>query len=78
MYFCFECMPTSTEKKSTMQEKRLKNKGKNHLLLLYKQAHDKKGIEETMHVYINRARLATWEVGVFSREISQRYTHPLL
>jgi len=78
MYFSFECIPTNTEKKNTVQEKRLKNEGKTHLLLLYKQAHDKKGIEESMHVYINRARLTAWEVGIFSREISRRYAHPLL
>ena len=42
-----------------MQEKGITNEDKNHL---YKQTHDKKGIEKSMHVYINRARLATWEV----------------
>ena len=35
-----------------------------------KQVHDKSGIEESLHVYINRARLTACEVGIFSREIS--------
>ena len=40
------------------------------LLLLYKQAHDKRGIAESLHVQITGARLTVYEVGVFSREIS--------
>ena len=36
-----------------------------------KQAHDKRGIEESLHAQITRARLTACEVGVFSREISQ-------
>ena len=35
------------------------------------QAHDKRGIEESLHAQITRARLTACEVGVFSREISQ-------
>ena len=49
------------------------------LLLLRKQAHDKRGIAESLHVQITRARLTACEVGVFSREISQLskiHTHP--
>ena len=41
------------------------------LLLLRKQAHDKRGIAESLHAQITRARLTACEVGVFSREISQ-------
>ena len=41
------------------------------LLLLHKQAHDKRGIAESLHAQITRARLTACEVGVFSREISQ-------
>ena len=51
-----------------MQEKRLTNEGKHHFLLLYKQARDKKGIEESMHVYINRARLTAWEWAYFQEK----------
>ena len=54
-----------------MQEERLTNEGRHHLLLLRKRAHDKRGIEESLHVQIIRARLTAFEVGVFSREISQ-------
>ena len=35
----------------------------------YKQAHDKSGIEESLHVYITRAGLTACEVGRSSREI---------
>ena len=35
------------------------------------QVHDKRGIEESLHVQIIRARLTACEVGIFSREISQ-------
>ena len=35
------------------------------------QVHDKRGIEESLHVQIIRARLNACEVGIFSREISQ-------
>ena len=41
------------------------------LLLLRKQAHDKRGIAESLHVQITWARLTACEVGVFLREISQ-------
>ena len=41
------------------------------LLLLHKQAHDKRDIAESLHVQITRARLTACEVGVISREISQ-------
>ena len=54
-----------------MQEEGPTNEGRHHLLLLRKQAHDKRGIEESLHVQITRARVTVCEVGVFSREISQ-------
>ena len=41
------------------------------ILLLHKQVHDKTDISESLHAYINRARLIACGVGVFSREISQ-------
>ena len=49
-----------------------------HLLLLHKQAHDKKGIAESLHVHTNRAWLIACEVGVFLRENhnSQKYASP--
>ena len=56
---------------STVQEEGLTNEGRHHLLLLRKQAHDKRDIEEILHAQITRARLTACEVGVFSREISQ-------
>ena len=34
----------------------------------HEQVHDKRGIAESLHVYINRARLTVCEVGLFSRE----------
>ena len=37
---------------STVQEEGLENEGKHHLLLLHKQAHDKRGIAESLHVVI--------------------------
>ena len=54
-----------------MQEEGLTNEGRHHLLLLRKQVHDKRGIAESLHAQITRARLTACEVGVFSREISQ-------
>ena len=51
---------------STVQEEGLTNGGRHHLLL-HKEAHDKRGIVESLHVRITRARLC--EVGVVSREI---------
>ena len=56
---------------SAVQEEGLTNKGRYNLLLLRKHAHDKRGIEESLHVQITRARLTACEVGIFSREISQ-------
>ena len=35
----------------------LANKGKHHLLILHKQAHDKRSIAELMHAYIIRTRV---------------------
>ena len=61
-----------------LQEEGLTNDGRHHLLLLYKQVHDKRGISESLHefseslqAYITRARLTACEVGIFLREISQ-------
>ena len=54
-----------------MQEEGLTNEGRDYLLLLHKQVHDKRGIAESLHAQITRARLTACEVGVFSREISQ-------
>ena len=51
----------------------------NHLLLLRKQAYDKRGIEKSLHVKVTMARLTACEVGVFSRKIyhnSRKYAHP--
>ena len=59
------------QRNSTVQEEGLTNEGRHHLLLLRKQAHDKRGIAESLHAQIIRARLTVYEVGVFSREISQ-------
>ena len=33
--------------------------------ILHKQVQDKRGIEESLHVYITRARLTACEVGIF-------------
>ena len=52
-----------------MQEEGLPNEG-TQFLLLHKQAHDQSGFAESLHVYINRARLTACEVGEISREIS--------
>ena len=35
----------------------LANEGKHHLLILHKQAHDKRSIAELMHAYIIRTRV---------------------
>ena len=37
----------------------------------------KRALKNLMHVYINRARLTAWEMGVFSKKISHRYTYLL-
>ena len=54
-----------------MQEEGLKNEGRHHLLLLYKKAHDRNGIAESLQAYITRARLTVGEVGIFLKETSQ-------
>ena len=54
-----------------MQEEGLTNEGRHHWLLLHKQVHDKRGIAESLHAYINMAGLTAPEVGIFSEEISQ-------
>ena len=45
--------------------------GMHHLLLLLKQALDKRGLEESLHAQITRARLTACEGKAFSRKISQ-------
>ena len=42
---------------STVQEEGLTDEGRHHLLSLHKQAHDKRGIAESLHAQITRARL---------------------
>ena len=54
-----------------MQAEGLKTEGRHHLLLLYKQAHDQRGIAESLHVVLDRASLTAYEVDIFSIEISQ-------
>ena len=44
-------------KSNTVHEEGLANEGRHHLLLLHKQALDKRGIAEPLHEYINRDRL---------------------
>ena len=39
------------------EEVGLANEGRHHLLLVHTQVHDKRGITESLHVYIYRARL---------------------
>ena len=48
-----------------MQEEGLTNEGRHHWLLLHKQVHDKRGIAESLHAQITRARLTVCEVGIF-------------
>ena len=36
----------------------LTNEGRHNLALLHKQAHDKRGVAESMHVYITRDRFS--------------------
>ena len=59
------------KRSSIVQEEELTNEGRHHLLLLHKQAHDKRNIAESLYAHTNRARLTACEVGIFSREISQ-------
>ena len=49
-------------------------------LLLQKHAHDKTGISESLHAYINKVRLIACGVGISSREYhnSRKYTDPPL
>ena len=49
-----------------MQEEGLTNEGRHHLLLLHKQAHDKRGIAESLRAQITRVKLTACEVGVAS------------
>ena len=64
-----------------MQEKGLTNEGRHHLLLLHKQAHDKRSrITAHVHVDLYRARLTACEVGVSQEKYhnSRNYAHPPL
>ena len=56
-------------------EERLTNEGRHHLVLLYKQAHDKRGIAESQHAYINRA-LRQLDVRYFHKNITTLYNTP--
>ena len=70
---------------STVQEEGLKNEGRHHLLLLHKQALDKKGIVESLHGYmtwnIQSAHACEvggfWKVGVLS-QLSKMHPPPSL
>ena len=48
----------------------LANESRHHLLILHKQAHDKRGIAESIHAYISRTRgrPTAFDVGVFLRK----------
>ena len=65
-------MPTylcrKAPKKQHFVEEGLTNEGRHNLLLLYKQADDKRGIADSLHAYTTRARPTEFEVGVFSTE----------
>ena len=65
------CSTRSIEEAVQLQEEGLTNEVRNHLLLLHKQAYDKKGIAELLHVYITRVRLTNCEVGILSIKMSQ-------
>ena len=58
---------------STVQEERLTDEVRHHLLLLLKQAYDKRGIAESLHAQINSARLSTRNIITL-----EKYTYPLL
>ena len=51
-----------------MQEEGLTNESRHHLLLLHKQVQNKSDIEESLHAYINKARISAYEVGIFLRK----------
>lgn len=68
-YLCCSTSGKLSKQRSNIAvEERLTNKGRYHLLLLHKQAHDKRGIVESQHAYINRAKTnCMW--GIFTRNI---------
>ena len=70
-YLCWLCSTRSIEEAVLLQEEGLTNEVRHHLLLLHKQAYDKKGIAESLHVYITRVRLTKCEVGILSIKMSQ-------
>ena len=47
---------------STVQEEGQTNESRHHSLFLHKLAHDKRGITESLHVYITRARLCPYSL----------------
>ena len=47
-----------------------RDEGRHYLLLLHKQAPDKRAIAESLHAFTNRARLMCVK-GTFKREVSQ-------
>ena len=53
------------QRSTTVQD--LKNEGRYHLLLLHEQAHDKRGIVESLQAYIARVRVTACKVGIFVR-----------
>ena len=66
------CCSTCCYVKQEAPKKQQQREGRHApLLLLRKQAHDKRGIAESLHAQITRTRLTACEVGIFSREISQ-------
>ena len=56
-YFCCSTRGYVKQEAPKKQEEGLTNEGRHHLLLLYKQVHDKKGIAELIQAYITRVRL---------------------
>ena len=50
---------------SNVQEEGLTKEGRHNL---HKQAHDKRGIAESLHPYINRTRLIACKVGIFFKK----------
>ena len=77
---CFECSHAHKMHDNLIQDCRTRwyvSKGNivltSYICMLYstvshKQVHSKRGVKETLHVYINRARLTVCEVGLFWEE----------
>ena len=60
------------QRSSTVQEEALTNHSRHHLLLLHKQAHDKRSIKKSLQAYRNTSRLTACELTrwAYSRRIS--------